>query len=282
MIIVNKPGFYTTIQDLGRFGYRRFGVPVSGVMDEFSAAMANAILGNKPEDAVLEIALGNVELLFDIQTVICISGANFSPTLNGRGVSMNSPVGIHPGDVLRFKFPRNAALGYLAVAGGIQTEIVMRSRSLLRGVTKFACLAGGMRLPIRSLSEMKLVLGGLKEVDDAHFNASEISVMPGPEFDHLRTLEKSAILTRFFTLSRDCNRIGFRMAETIAYVKPSPMLTGAVMPGTVQLTPSGGLIVLMKDCQVTGGYPRVLQLTPSGISRLAQKRPGDKIRFKLV
>jgi len=282
MIEVIKPGFYTSVQDMGRVGARAFGVPISGVMDAYSARIANAVLGNKPQDAVLEIALGGVELLFLNQTIICLTGADFSATLNGVPVRMNSPVHVRQGERLRLQFPRQAALGYCAVAGGIQTEMVLNSRSMQRGVTKEVQLKTGMLLPITSLSGQSLVLGRLPAVDPMHFTTISLRAYAGPEFKMLQPEEESALLSGSFHLSRDCSRVGFRLAETIPYEAPKPMLTSAVMPGTVQLTPSGSLIVLMRDCQVTGGYPRVLQCTEESCNRLAQKRPGDVVKFELL
>ena len=136
MIKVLSPGFFTSVQDEGRFGYGKFGVPTSGAMDRYSAKLANHILSNKDNDALLEITLGRCNLLFNSQAIISISGADFSPEINNQKVRLNTSIAIHQGDILTFNKPTYGVRCYLAVKGGFQTEVVLNSRSFYEGITR--------------------------------------------------------------------------------------------------------------------------------------------------
>ncbi|MDY7393830.1 biotin-dependent carboxyltransferase family protein [Aureibaculum sp. 2210JD6-5] len=280
MIKVLSPGFYTTVQDMGRFGYADKGVPCSGVMDRYSAQLANQIIGNNDNDSLLEIALGKLTLLFEKQTVICISGANLSPKINENSIDLNKALLLKKNDVLSFEKPVFGVRAYLAVKGGFQTPKVLGSRSLYNGITSQTILKKDDYLQISNFIESKSLKNALVKHDQEHFTDKILLAYPGPEYELLSFKQKTQLRTVVFNISNDNNRMGYRLEGLIENELPS-MLTSAVLPGTVQLTPSGRLIVLMRDCQVTGGYPRVLQLSETAISRLAQKTTGDKIQFKL-
>ena len=130
MLKVLKAGFYASIQDKGRIGFASKGVPVSGVMDSLSAKIANNILNNKESDAVLEITFGGCKLQFLTVTSICISGADFSVKINDKLIKLNSRIQIKQNDVLSFGSINFGARIYLAVKGGFQSEIILKSRSL--------------------------------------------------------------------------------------------------------------------------------------------------------
>jgi len=280
MIKVLTSGFYTTIQDLGRFGYGDIGVPVSGAMDMYSAKLANHILGNKESEAVLEITLGKCKLFFDKQSVICISGANLSPEINNKILALNSVAVVNKGDVLTFDKPIYGVRSYLAIKAGFQTNLVLNSRSFYKGVTNEFRLKKDDVLLIKSInSEVPKSFSSVK-IDKRHFTATTLEVYEGPEYELLNKEQRAKLSETLFTISKDNSRMGYRLEELITNTFES-MLTSAVLPGTVQLTPSGKLIVLMRDCQVTGGYPRILQLTDDAINKLAQKTTNHTFTFKL-
>lgn len=278
MIKVLKAGFFTTLQDKGRFGYASKGIPFSGVMDAVSADLANAILNNSLDCAVLEICFGNCSFQFLTETAIAITGANFSPSLNGNAFKMNQLLTITKNDVLSFGKPQFGARAYVAVKAGIQTKKVLESRSFFKNITAQTQLKNGDVLPISTFKKEKANTNTTIKISKAHFNNNELKALEGPEFYMLNHQQKKVLLENHFTISQDNNRMGFRLKEEIKNNLPS-ILTSAVLPGTVQLTPSGKLIVLMRDCQVTGGYPRVMQLTENAISKLAQKSTFQKIKF---
>jgi biotin-dependent carboxylase-like uncharacterized protein len=281
MIKVLSPGFFTSVQDEGRFGYGKFGVPTSGAMDRYSAKLANHILSNKDNDALLEITLGRCNLLFNSQAIISISGADFSPEINNQKVRLNTSIAIHQGDILTFNKPTYGVRCYLAVKGGFQTEVVLNSRSFYEGITPQNRVKKNDELAIKSYDISLIKSVSSVKVQPLHFKCTIIEVYTGPEYNLLNDIQKEQFSKILFTISKENSRMGYILQEHIENDLGS-LLTSAVLPGTVQLTPSGKLIILMRDCQVTGGYPRILQLTESSINNLAQKTTGDTFTFKIV
>lgn len=278
-IEVISPGLYTSIQDLGRIGFRKYGVPASGAMDRQSATLANHLLNNPLDAAVIEITLSGPKLLFSASTLICITGADMSPSLNDKPFSMNKPIIINQGDLVSFGALKFGARCYMAVKGGLQTEIIMNSRSYYHPVTLKSQIGKGDRLNVTNHTKDVSFFATFKP-DDSAFHKQQISCIPGPEFD-LVAQEENLIFNSVFTISRENNRMGYRLeGHAVSYPSNFSMLTSAVLPGTVQLTPSGQLIILMRDCQTTGGYPRILQVTAESINHLAQKKARDTFNFK--
>lgn len=276
MIKVLHPGIYCTVQDGGRIGFAKKGIPQAGAMDAFAAKRANLLLNNQESEAVVEITFGQGKFQFHSDTWIALTGGDFTPKLDATSIQMNSVVEVKKGAVLSFGKRNYGARVYLAVQGGIQSELVLNSRSFFPGITQVK-LAKGAMLPInartstinKSFSKIRLF--------KQHYTAVELECFPGPEFEQLDTKQKQRLI-EIFTISEENNRVGYRLDENIENDLP-PIVTSSVLPGTVQLTPSGKLIVLMRDCQVTGGYPRVLQLTDNAVSRLSQKVAGDEVGF---
>lgn len=281
MINVLKPGFYTTLQDLGRFGFQKYGVPVSGVMDYYSAKLANAIMNNDENDALLEITMTGPTLQFTCETEICISGADISPKLNNASIQLNTLVQIQDGDILSFGKPIRGVRCYMAVSGGFKTEEKMGSRSMYKGITDTFSVANGDVLEIvqnpKKLGSKKFVI----KSKESHFESREIEVYEGPEFNQLSSYQKKLLFSQSFTVSKNNNRMAYQLEETFSNNLKS-IITSLVLPGTVQLTPSGKLIILMRDCQTTGGYPRILQLAESDINKLSQKFTREVIQFRLL
>lgn len=270
MIKVLKAGFYASIQDRGRVGFASKGVPVSGVMDQYSSTIANSILNNADDAAVLEITFGGCELQFLTETIICISGADFSAKINDKLIILNSRIQVQKKDVLSFGKINYGVRSYLAVKGGFQSEKILNSRSFYQNITDDFIIRKNDVLSITAFkNDLESSHTSLKVVK-SHFDSQEINCFKGPEFELLTIDQQKIIFEQSFTISNDNNRMGYRLTETIQNCLPS-ILTSAVLPGTVQLTPAGKLIILMKDCQVTGGYPRILQLTESAMYRLSQK-----------
>jgi biotin-dependent carboxylase-like uncharacterized protein len=281
MINVLKPGFYTTLQDLGRFGFQKYGVPVSGVMDYYSAKLANAIMNNDENDALLEITMTGPTLQFTCETEICISGADISPKLNNASIQLNTLVQIQDGDILSFGKPIRGVRCYMAVSGGFKTEEKMGSRSMYKGITDTFSVANGDVLEIvqnpKKLGNKKFLI----KSEESHFESREIEVYEGPEFNQLSSYQKKLLFSQSFTVSKNNNRMAYQLEETFSNNLKS-IITSLVLPGTVQLTPSGKLIILMRDCQTTGGYPRILQLAESDINKLSQKFTREVIQFRLL
>jgi biotin-dependent carboxylase-like uncharacterized protein len=281
MIKVLPPGFYSTVQDLGRFNFQEYGVPISGVMDVYSAKIANAIVGNNENDAVLEITMTGPKLAFQEDALISLSGADISPVLNEQKVVMNTAIQVTTGDTLSFGKLNYGFRAYLAVAGGFQTKKVLGSSSMYKGLTKDCFIAKGDVLDIQQLSISKEKSNATIKIDMHHFKSNVIEVFKGPEFDKLQDSQIRQLVSQEFTIAKENSRMAYQLVETLDNDLDS-IITSLVLPGTVQLTPSGKLIVLMRDCQTTGGYPRVLQLKESAINKLSQKFTGQTIKFRLL
>lgn len=280
MIEVIKPGFYTTIQDLGRIHYHQYGVPYSGVMDKKSSKIANALLGNQENDAVLEITMTGPTLKFTTTTIISITGADLSPKINGDEVLLNRSISVKKGDILSFGKLKYGFRCYLAVYGGFQTQEVMKSRSMYKNVTSKSTVQKEDRLPILSLNKTIFKTNASIKIDENHFSDPILSTYKGPEFENLPQSAQKQLFSQTFIISKDNNRMAYQL-ENIVENKLQPIITSLVQLGTIQLTPSGKLIVLMADGQTAGGYPRILQLTDNAISKLSQKFTSKKVRFVL-
>tara|TARA_R110002049_G_scaffold309212_1_gene518705 strand:- start:31012 stop:31863 length:852 start_codon:yes stop_codon:yes gene_type:complete len=281
MVSVLKSIFYDSIQDLGRIGFQEYGVPVSGVMDMYAAKVANALLGNAENCAVMEITMSGPVLQFGCDTNICISGADMSPKLNDLPFETNKAIRVSKGDVVSFGRLKFGFRCYLAVSGGFGTETALGSRSMFKGVTKQFKIA---KNDVLSISEEPFILKAKNaslKINQDHFDSKHISVFEGPEFNQLSKSQQALLFSRPFTISKDNSRMAYQLEESLENSLES-IITSAVLPGTVQLTPSGKLIILMRDCQITGGYPRVLQLKASSISVLAQKFTGHIVKLKLL
>ncbi|WP_340062992.1 biotin-dependent carboxyltransferase family protein [Ascidiimonas aurantiaca] len=276
MIKVIKSGFYTTVQDKGRYHYRHLGVPTGGVMDRFALDIANKMVQNIPDAAVLEITMTGPKLHFNTSARIAITGAYMSPYLNDIPLFNYEPYEVHPGDHLSFGKLIKGFRTYLAVSGGIETQTVLGSRSFAKNITGQLVLKAGDELPLGTRQSIH----GLKTViDDSYLDSEILTVFPGPEFHKLPDEQKRTLFNMRFTVAKENNRMAYQLTEVLP-PNTFSMITSATLPGTVQLTPSGKLIILMRDGQTTGGYPRILQLSEASVSKLAQKKTGDRLKLQ--
>ena len=278
MIAILHPGIYCSVQDQGRFGHTKIGVPQAGCADAYAAKMANALLKNHEKDALIEITFGQGKFKFTSDTYICLTGGDFSPKLNGKLIKMQSVYFIKKDSVLSFGKRVFGARVYLSVQGGIQTETVYGSRSFFDGITQQK-LGKGAMLPILPIQKYADNNFSKVRVSEKHFTTIYLPCLKGPEFFKLNQEQQRKLFTPF-SISDDNNRVGYRLKESLKN-NLSSILTSAVLPGTVQLTPSGKCIILLQDYQVTGSYPRILQLSEIAIARVSQKITGDKIQFIL-
>lgn len=278
MLKVLKPGLFTTIQDEGRYGYLNKGVPVSGYMDSFSAAKINQLLENHESAAVMEITMTGPTLVFEKSTFICMGGAQLSVTLNNEPVYEYKVYKVEKGDILSYGKLKKGFRGYLAVKDGFQTAGVLGSRSFYSPITPKNHLGDGSSVDYIKCTNFSPKIPELKV--DSFLNESVLSVSQGPEFHLLSDKQLETLFFKNFSISNQNDRMAYQIEEKIDGHSIS-ILTSATLPGTVQLTPAGKLIILMKDGQTTGGYPRILQLSDKSISILAQKKFGDGISFKL-
>ncbi|WP_346882188.1 biotin-dependent carboxyltransferase family protein [uncultured Algibacter sp.] len=280
MVKVLNPGFYSSIQDMGRIGYQNYGVPCSGVMDTYSALLANMLIGNNQDAPVLEMTMTGASLQFYTDTYIVICGANMSPRLNESPVLNNTVIKVNVGDIISFGKLKAGFRCYLSVLKGFKSDSVLGSCSMYSGISKQAVLLKHDELQIESSSVLFDNKHAAIKVKENHLTSRIIEVFKGPEFDLLSKTQQGLLFSKVFSISKDNNRMAYQLNECMDNTLPS-IITSGVLPGTIQLTPSGRLIILMRDCQTTGGYPRVLQLKESSINVLSQKFTNDSIKFVL-
>lgn len=277
-IEVLQPGLFSTIQDTGRFGFSKFGVPRSGAMDSYAATMANLLLNNSPGAAVLEITQMGPKLKFPAPVKIVVTGANLSSRLNNTEIVNEKVLPVAAGDILSFGKRIKGGRSYLGISGGFQTEVVLQSRSWYKDITTYFRLEKGMTLEYHPETEKDVATASSVKIRSAYLSSSGLDVSPGPEFNKLSEEEKRMIFDTKFHVGRNSNRMGIQLQEKIEN-DLQPIITGPVVPGTVQFTPGGRLIILMRDCQTTGGYPRILQLNENSLNILGQKVEGEIVRF---
>ena len=279
MLKVLKSGFYTSVQDLGRFHLRNKGVPVSGVMDELSVFKANTLLENEITDGVLEITMTGPTLLFEEETYMVMSGAEMTATLNNQPIKNYKIYQIDVGDILSYGKLEEGFRSYLAVKGGFEPKRIYDSVSFYKPISFANRLMDGEIVPFHHNKIFKPKISEIKV--DSFLGETVLEVYRAPEFDMLTDSQLTVLFSKDFTVAKENNRMAYQLNEKLDSHTVS-MLTSATLPGTVQLTPAGKLIILMKDGQTTGGYPRILQLSDRAISILAQKREGSTISFKLL
>ena len=277
--LVLKPGVLSSIQDEGRVGYRAFGVPESGAMDLVSHCIANALVGNKRNATTIECTLGGLRLKFNDTTVIAITGGG-SAFINSQQIKYYQPLLVLKNDVLEIIYNQNGTRTYIAVRGGFDATEIMKSKSV--------CLLAGIGAPLQkegSLKFEKLFTLPSKTITTPmpspnYPTSTVVRVMPGAEKLRMTTESIQRFYSQPFTLSPRFDRMGYHLQGLELQLKDdSELLSTAVNKGTIQLTPNGKIIILMNDCQTTGGYPRIAQVAAVDLSLIAQLKPGDTIRF---
>ena len=276
MIKVIQPGLFTTIQDGGRHGYRNIGIPTSGFMDQESAWAANEIVDNDREESLIEITLKGPTLLFNNNCTISITGGDFNPLINGMPIKMYESINVKLGDTLKINNTKNGARCYLAIAGGIDVKSIFGSKSFLSSITESYYLRKGDEIKISDNSNNKILK---KNKLKFKLNRS-MDVFKGPEFNLLSIKVKNILFENEFTI-RSNSRMAYNLDEK-AQIGIKSIISSPVMPGSVQLTPSGKIIILHRDCQTIGGYPRILQLDTNSLNNLSQLKSNDKIKFSLI
>ena len=267
---ITKSSPLATIQDEGRFGYRQFGIPQSGAMDSMGMKAANQLVGNNPGDPLIEYALTGLTLEILEDAIVGLYGADLQ--VNGQEVYSNASM-VKIGDVIRLS-PPNDVYAYFSIGGRLQAQSVFESYSTY--------LPGGFGgLQGRSLkSGDELITNGDGQLQRAEIPAhkdSLIRFMPGPEWDFL----VEPFEQKNFQIDPSSNRIGIRLQGAQLESSRTEIKSSAVIPGTIQLPPNGHPIILMNDCQTTGGYARIGKVLDEDLGRLAQIRPGEKVMLKL-
>ncbi|HEY7678171.1 MAG TPA: 5-oxoprolinase/urea amidolyase family protein [Candidatus Methylomirabilis sp.] len=288
---VLRPGLCTTVQDLGRPGFQRYGVPPSGPMDEWGLRVANALVGNAPADAVLEVTAIGPVLRVRGEVVLAVAGAEFALDLDGQPVPPFAAFRARDGQILSFGECRSGVRAYLSAAGGIDVPLVMRSRATcLSG--RYGGLEGrplreGDMLPLlgRAAASGRPFEGRFlpRRLWPRRSSPLEVRVVMGPQDDLFAPEGIATFLGSEYRVTNNADRMGYRLdGPPIAHRKGADILSDATAPGAVQVPGDGRPIVLMGDRQTTGGYTKIASVIRPDISALAQAHPGEPVRFRRV
>ncbi len=290
-------GIFTTVQDAGRQGLRRFGVPLSGAMDAFALQAANALVGNplnaagSPGAAALEFTLDGPTLQLDTDCLVAGAGCGFTLRIGGRSLHLWMAAFVRAGEQIEvIPEPGAGGWGYLAFAGGINTPLVMGSRSVCARAGIGRGVQSGDSLPIGESGlnsrQLRAMAGRwLPHRSRPNYAAAvECSALPGPQLDWLTDASRTALWNMEFLVSHRSDRMGYRLEGVpLEQTHPRELLSEGMPPGSVQLTSGGGLMTMMADAPTTGGYPKALVVTRAAIPLLAQLPLGiGRVRFRQV
>jgi 5-oxoprolinase (ATP-hydrolysing) subunit C len=265
---VLSPGTFSLVVDAGRPASRGLGIPVGGPADRWSLALGNALVGNPPLAAALEITLTGPTLQAEAEVGLCVFGAAFRIERDGEPVEPNTTFTLHTGQTLHVGGTPTGCRAYVCVPGGFRTAEVLGSRTGLGPVTAGDVLAcESSRLPGRGLRSHKLPACELG-----------LHVLPGPQADWF----DDAFFTHTYRVTPASNRMGVRLDGPPLTLPKRELVSEPVAPGAVQVTNDGRPIVLGVDGQTIGGYPKVAHVIAADLDALGQLRPGDEVRFVRV
>lgn len=281
-------GFLTTIQDMGRVGFQESGMSVSGVMDQRSAALANILVGNDENEGVLEITLMGPMAEFTADNIIAVTGANLGAKLNGKDLPMYQAVPVHKGDSLSFAGMFSGSRAYVAFAGGLDIPLIMGSKS-----TNLKSKVGGFEgrklgagdaiafaKPKTSLPNMRL-----RKIKSDDFTATEqvIRVVMGPQDDCFTEEGIKTFLNERYSFTNESDRMGCRCeGAIIEHKNGGDIITDGIAFGAIQVPSHGQPIIMMADHQTTGGYTKIAGVISVDLPKIAQSRPGYKVKFQEV
>ena len=282
-----NPGLFTTIQDLGRFGYLKYGVPISGAMDTFSFVAANLLVANNPNDACLEITLIGPELQALARTQVAITGGLASPKINGQNVPMWETLDVQEGDIISFgKIVKGCRL-YFSIRGGVNTPLVLGSRStyvrgMLGGLNGRQLKTGDI-IEVFAKPHLETRLSMSEELMPQFTGRFMMHVILGPQSDMFTEKGMQTFLSNSYKVTSEADRMGYRLeGPTIEHKSKAEIISDALLPGSVQVPRGGKPIMIMRDAQTTGGYPKIAVVVSPDVSLLGQARPDDTVEFSRI
>lgn len=282
---VLEPGLMTTVQDRGRKGWRRFGVPSSGALDQAALDAVNGVLGNLPGAAALELTFPGPRLRVLSEAEIAVAGADLTALVNRTALDPVEPVRVRPGDLLEFEPPRRGQWLYLGVAGGVDVPPLLGSRS--------AYARGGPSGPLGRALRAGDVLG-LGEASSARRRARRpgdalttrigpVRAVLGPQAGAFTAEALAAFLGGAYTATAQRDRSGTRLAgPTLGHQGSAEILSDGLLPGAIQVPADGQPMVILADGPTTGGYTKIAWVIGADLGQVAQAGPGTKLRFEAV
>lgn len=287
-IRVIKPGLLTTVQDWGRIGSQSIGFNVSGVMDRRSYRLANFLVGNYTDEAVLEMTALGGSFIFLESNYIAITGADMGATIEGVPAPMYQTIFVREGDTLSFSAAKSGMYTYVAFAGGLDVPQVLGSRS-----TNLKCAVGGFEGRKLKSGDILPFRNTLDHLGDLHihkltpedFSQSEVTlrVIMGPQDDYFTHEGIHTFLHEPYKVTQNADRMGYKLeGEPIAYKDSVDIISDGIVFGSIQVPPAGQPIVMLADRQTTGGYAKIATVVSVDLPLLVQRKPGDTVRFHKV
>jgi antagonist of KipI len=305
---VIRAGFLTSVQDLGRTGFREVGVSLGGALDAHALRVANLLVGNDETEAGLEVTFGSLQLRFADERLVAWCGGDFDIRTGSTSLPAGHPVLLDADEELRISSPKIGCRAWLAISGGIDVPAPLGSRSTdLRanfGGINGRALRDGDIVPLGETSQItKILSDSLRDEQIAQWSASHdwaspaehepiLRVVRGANWDRFNDVTIQRFTSEAFIVSPDSDRMGARLdgpelkriedVAVLAAASSSDLISEAVAPGTIQVPPSGKPIVLLGDCQTIGGYPKIAHVITVDLPVAAQLRAGDKVRFQEI
>lgn len=279
---VIKPGFFSTIQDRGRFGLAHHGLSQSGVADEHAYCWANYLLGNDADAAVMEITFGGCVLSALIDTGIAITGADLGFKINGKPQEHWQVLSVKEGDLLTWSAPKNGVRAYLAVQDGFQTKQYFNSRS------------ANLREKIGSLIQVndELLTRPSKPSDKGktmpawfkpdYIEALTLRLLPSYQYEQFSKQQRQTLFGQTYKIGKASDRTGCRLDGNAIKNASATMISEGITYGSVEITTAGLPIILLKDAPTIGGYPKIGTVFSLDLAKLAQHQPGSEVRFELI
>jgi len=288
--VVTRAGFLTSVQDLGRTGFRQFGVSTSGALDPFALRVANLLVGNDEGAAGLEITLGGLQLRFEDERIVAWCGGEFEVQIGSRALPAGHVAHLQAGDELKFDRAQIGCRCWLAISGGIDVPVVLGSSS-----TDLRANFGGIEgralrdedvIPLSKWPGSPTPVTAISSWTAPHDWASPTSHYPslrfirGVDWNRFDDVTIQRFTQHEFSVSPDSDRMGVRLdGPELKREEETDLISEAVAPGTIQVPPSGKPILLLGDCQTIGGYPKIAHVITVDLGVAAQLRAGDGVRF---
>lgn len=288
-ITILNPGLLTTVQDFGRIGYQQFGVPVSGVVDPRAMSIANILVDNPEDEAVLECTMLGPQIRFDAPNAIAIAGGDLGPTIDNQPIPNYAAIRVEAGQVLRFAGLRSGCRAYIAFAGGLDIAPVMGSRS-----TYMKAKIGGVegrKLQKDDVIKFRKPNPDLRGLNIRHISPEfvprleyKIRVVLGPQDDMFTEHGIETFLSESYIVTPEFDRMGCRLdGEIIEHKGESgDIISDGIAFGAIQVPTAGKPIIMLSDRQTTGGYTKIANVISADFRILAQLKAGDRVRFAQV
>jgi antagonist of KipI len=293
-VTILRAGFLTSIQDLGRPGFRQFGVSLSGALDPFALRAGNLLAGNDESAAGLEIIFGGLHLRFADERIVAWCGGEFDVSIGSTPLPPGHAAVINAGEELKFNHPKIGCRAWLAISGGIDVPTILRSRStdLRAGFGGFEgrVLRDGDELPLGrhprsapAATERVSPWSAPRPWSQTAVVNSVLRIVRGADWDRFNEATIQRFTSEAFAVSPDSDRMGVRLDGLELKRKDDvDRISEGVAPGTIQVPPSGKPILLLGDCQTIGGYPKIAHVITVDLGIAAQLRASDVVRFREV